>query len=183
MLFKFFLCICILTSTLQNGNYKCLTCHSGGRGKSAPKKGGSLRGDPNQSNNFLDCGCPENAALLELWLAKATAGLSGVPERPPAGSKSTEGSADLKVTKADFAMNPVLLEIIAAAIELLTGLQVDDLFTRPQVRLENTVRYALEELAQMSPQALGPERLQHFDRLCDAFNRFSADPSVAISRT
>ena len=105
---------------------KCLTCHSGGRGKSQPKAGGALRGDhgrPGQgSEEYLHCGCPLSTALLELWITKmAVQNDPNLPSRP-LGSKALNGEGDLNLKKADFSMSPAVLMLVAASIHELCGL-------------------------------------------------------------
>jgi hypothetical protein len=117
----------------QSKNQKCLSCDSGARGKSMSTKGQALRGD---GAGFLNkCRCPIDTAATEFWMYKVTAGDPRVPERD-----------DQDITPSDFALNPVSLRLIGAAIEAASGLTTERLFDVRRDRLENTIHWAMKEI-------------------------------------
>ena len=62
-------------------------------------------------------------------MAKVTAQCNDVPERP----KEKEASSKDSLTKANFTMNPTLLEVIESTIHEISGLTVDDLFMEKEL--------------------------------------------------
>ena len=147
------------------GISKCLTCHNGGRGQSAPKKAESLRGHPDKNQNFLDCRCPVETALLELWMAKVTARRGDIPERPveketttkkastsalkTSSSKTSSSKASSSkdgLTNADFATNPALLRVFQSAINEVSGLTLEELFVPPEQRWIIAIRHLIGRL-------------------------------------
>jgi len=85
---------------------------------------------------FLNkCGCPVDMATTEFWMYKVTADDSKVPRRD---------SEDIQ--SSDFALNPVSLRLIGAAIEAASGLTFEKLLTSRRKRLEATMCWALKEM-------------------------------------
>ena len=90
---------------------------------------------------LVDCKCPLRGAALELWMIKMTAGMSGIPQR------GTQETANRRL-----AFNPDLLKVVAGAIEVASGLDVDGLL-RPEVdRLQKTVLWALRRLHSLASE-------------------------------
>ncbi|KAJ7931839.1 hypothetical protein B0H13DRAFT_1857495 [Mycena leptocephala] len=117
----------------RNGNSKCFSCNvSGVRGQALTN-----RPDPPLADHpFLDgCKCPLNSAALELWMIKQTAGLGGVPQR---GAVADGGTANRQL-----ALNPDILKVIAASIEIVSGHDVNTLLSPEMDRLTHTLYWAL----------------------------------------
>jgi hypothetical protein len=96
-------------------------------------KGQSLRGD---GHGFLNkCRCPIDTALTEFWMYKITSGNPDVPQR-------TEEA----FSTSDFALNPVSLRVVRAAIEAASGLNPDTMFQSTHDRLKTTILWALDNL-------------------------------------
>jgi hypothetical protein len=100
-------------------------------------KGSALRGF---GPGYLDCKCPIETALVELWISKISTQNPDVPKR---GDESNNGK---EFAKADFAFNPVTLRIVASAIEEASGLTTQTMFAPKLQRLKTTVRWAFKEL-------------------------------------
>jgi hypothetical protein len=121
---------------VQNGNSKCFSCNvSGVRGQALTN-----RPDPPLADHpFLDgCKCPLNGAALELWMIKQTAGLDGVPQR---GAVADGGTANRQL-----ALNPDILKVIAASIEIVSGHDVNSLLSPEMDRLTHTLYWALARM-------------------------------------
>jgi hypothetical protein len=116
----------------------CLTCGDGGRSKSQPRRGGSLRG---VGSDYLTCGCPVEAGLLELWVSKVAAQEPTIPNRGAVGSGG--------LAKGDFAFNPITLRIIGAAITEASGLTTQTMFAPKVARLKTTINWAVSELNEL----------------------------------
>ncbi|KAF7342138.1 hypothetical protein MVEN_01801500 [Mycena venus] len=116
----------------RNGRVKCLTCDSTGlRGQALEQK----PIPPQADDPYLkDCKCPLRGAALELWMVKMTAGIEGIPQR----------GGD--IPKHRLALNPDILKVIGGAIEVASGLSVEDLLQPEMDRLEVTVHWALKRL-------------------------------------
>ncbi|KAF8147029.1 hypothetical protein K438DRAFT_1989995 [Mycena galopus ATCC 62051] len=86
-----------------------------------------------------DCKCPLRGAALELWMIKMTAGIDGIPQR-----------GDTDITNRRLALNPDILKVIASAIEVASGHDVEGLLQPEMDRLEGTVYWALGRLGDMA---------------------------------
>jgi hypothetical protein len=63
-----------------------------------------------------------------------------------AGDPQVPAHDDANIPPSDFALNPVSLRLIGAAIKAASGLTTEDLFDSRRDRLETTVRWALDEM-------------------------------------
>jgi hypothetical protein len=82
-----------------------------------------------QKEGYLNgCGCPEDLALLELWMIKKLAGCDSIQDIP----RSTE--------KKDVRFNPYLLTYVQEAILETSGLHVNELFEPEPTRLVTVFR-------------------------------------------
>ncbi|KAJ7760161.1 hypothetical protein B0H14DRAFT_2634264 [Mycena olivaceomarginata] len=112
------------------GREKCVSCEDL-RGKALDKPNPPLTDGP-----FLTaCKCPLRGAALELWMIKVTAKMEGIPQR---------GADDIKNSR--LALNPDTLKLIAGAIQVASGHEVDTLLRPEYERLELTVHWALKQL-------------------------------------
>ncbi|KIP06320.1 hypothetical protein PHLGIDRAFT_13933 [Phlebiopsis gigantea 11061_1 CR5-6] len=161
------------------GNFKCLTCHAGGRGKLQPKAGSALRGqrgcvqDPN-AEEYLHCGCPLSTALLELWITKnaALSPLANLPKHPLGPAAAGSGS-DLK--KADFAMSTAVLKLFEAAVYEFTGSRpvtsgsdTDNvLFTDQRTRFLITLQNCIEDLKASAESREGRKIFSEMEALAE----------------
>ncbi|KAJ7875820.1 hypothetical protein B0H13DRAFT_2347961 [Mycena leptocephala] len=97
----------------RSGREKCITCDQGARGKALVSK----PVPPAEDHPYLaDCKCPLSGAALELWMIKMTAGIEGIPQR-----------GDAQVANHRLALNPDILKVIAGAIELTSGHDIETL--------------------------------------------------------
>ncbi|TFY76059.1 hypothetical protein EWM64_g7953 [Hericium alpestre] len=119
----------------QANKRKCLSCSKGPRGKSASKKALSQRGS---GPGYLDCNCPEDDALLLLWLYKISAA-HDVPK------VETAPELHSGVHKLDF--HPLNLPYVAAGIRETSGLGIDDLLRPRANRLACTLSWSAHEFA------------------------------------
>ena len=107
---------------------------------------------------------------MELWLAKLTAIRQDVSTRPSGKQASSAGG----LSKADYAMNPAILEIVESAILELTGLRVPELFTTQQKLLIHTASYCirtLKEIADELEDDVGLELLKKADKNLKLYDR------------
>jgi hypothetical protein len=88
---------------------------------------------------YLDCKCPIETALLELWISKISANYPDMPNR-------TDSGAGKKFKPGEFALNPVTLSIIGAAIHDASGLTTETMFAPKVQRIKTTIEWAIEEL-------------------------------------
>ena len=149
----------LINGILQNKNQKCLSCEGGGRGQSMSTKGQALHGD---GPEFLNkCRCPIDTVATEFWMYKATANDPQVPLRN-----------DPNIPASDFALNPVSLRLIGAAIRAAAGLETEDLFTLRRTRLETTARWALNEMVE---ECVEDEQKVKVRRMVDRFEQVMDD--------
>jgi hypothetical protein len=87
---------------------------------------------------FLDCGCPVDTALLELWMTKVTAQNDSVPRRTDKG-----------MTPARMAFTPDNLRMVEGAIMAASGLTVSQLLQPEEKRLILTIGWAMEQLGKV----------------------------------
>ncbi|KAJ7321659.1 hypothetical protein DFH08DRAFT_941905 [Mycena albidolilacea] len=114
----------------RNGRFKCITCDRGGAWGRAIN---DRPVPPKADHPYLEgCKCPLRGAALELWMVKVTAGMAGV---------SQSGVED--VTARRLAFNPDTLKVIAGAIEVASGHDVESLLQPEMDRLEFTIHWAL----------------------------------------
>jgi hypothetical protein len=73
--------------------------------------------------------------MTEFWMYKVTADDPQVPARD-----------DHSIPPSDFALNPVSLRLIGAAIKAASGLSTEDLFDSRRDRLETTILWAMNEM-------------------------------------
>ncbi|KAJ7119235.1 hypothetical protein C8R43DRAFT_1137120 [Mycena crocata] len=113
------------------GEDKCITCHSGPRGKALDRPP-----PPPSDHPYLEaCKCPVSGAALELWMIKMTAHQDGILKR---------GNDD--VSNGKLALTPENLKLIGGAIEVASGHTIDTLLQPEEYRLEHTVKWALDRL-------------------------------------
>ncbi|KAI0049472.1 hypothetical protein FA95DRAFT_1649545 [Auriscalpium vulgare] len=143
------------TQRKDDGSYntQCLSCARTGRGKQGRVTGSSMKARSfREDAAYLDCGCPADSALLELWMVK-TAQTYNVPNASNNEEIKTSQTrvADKggKVTVLSYKLGFSLLNLpyCAAAIAETSGLHIDHLLQSREARLKETVRWALEELA------------------------------------
>jgi hypothetical protein len=72
---------------------------------------------------------------MEFWMFKVTADDPNVPKRD-----------DPEISSTDFALNPVSLRLIGAAIKAASGLTPENLFVSRRDRLEATVSWAMNQM-------------------------------------
>ncbi|KAJ6543640.1 hypothetical protein DFH09DRAFT_1322098 [Mycena vulgaris] len=120
--------ISVLTN--RAGKEKCITC-DGVRGQALTSK----PAPPKKDGSYLtDCKCPVRGAALELWMIKMTADNDDIPQRAN------------DVTNHRLALNPDILKVIAGAIEVASGHQIETLLTPERDRLLHTIHWALARL-------------------------------------
>jgi hypothetical protein len=130
-----------------------LSCHRGGNGASAHKRGDTLKGDP--GSLFLQCQCPLDTSLTELWIVKVIGDDPNVP-RP---------DDKLDTTAADFGFNPVNLWIVKAAIAKSLGLDPKTMFQPKANRLATTIKWGLAELEECFQDQGDKDVIRHVSRV------------------
>jgi hypothetical protein len=70
---------------------------------------------------------------------------------------------------SDFALNPVSLQLIGAAIEAASGLTIDELFISHQERLIGTISWSLRQLVREFDNGVQKQKiedmLKHFEKV------------------
>ncbi|KAJ7611138.1 hypothetical protein DFH06DRAFT_1485368 [Mycena polygramma] len=146
----------------RSGNEKCITCASGPRGRAL----GDRPIPPASDHPYLEaCKCPLRTAALEMWMIKVTAEDEDIPQR---------GDTDVKNSR--LALNPDILKLIAGAIKVASGHDVDSLLQPEPKRLEHTIHWALEKLHSMAEDdssIYAPSFLQLSDKLKDTMQHIA----------
>ncbi|KAF7328180.1 hypothetical protein MVEN_02575600 [Mycena venus] len=125
--------------TNRNGRSKCISCDASGlRGKALDDRPIPPPADHPYPN---DCKCPLRGAALELWITKMTAGKDGIPQR-----------GDGNISNHRLALNPDILKVIAEAIEVVSGHEVETLLEPEITRLQKTVVWALGRLHKLAEE-------------------------------
>ncbi|KAJ7832507.1 hypothetical protein B0H13DRAFT_2370903 [Mycena leptocephala] len=120
----------------RSGHEKCITCDQGARGKALVSK----PVPPAEDHPYLaDCKCPLRGAALELWMLKMTADIEGIPRR-----------GDAQVANHRLALNPDIPKVIASAIELTSGHDIETLLQPKMDHVQFTAEWALNELHSIS---------------------------------
>jgi hypothetical protein len=88
--------------------------------------------------DFLDCGCPIDTALLELWMTKVTAQDDSIPR-----------CTDEGMTPAQMAFTPDNLCMVEGAITAVSGLTVSQLLQPEEKWLILTIGWAMEQLGKV----------------------------------
>lgn len=114
--------------------HKCLTCAAGQRGKPLV-----------YCDGFLECGCPVETAVLELWMTKITGNFAeDVPQR-------TDPEKGDGVKGADFNFSVQNLHMIAGAIREVSGLTPSTMFCNRQERINRTLAWIIDRSLQLMP--------------------------------